>query len=111
MTEELEELIEDLKKDKTSFFALSDFNVLGEDIFIIKSIGDQLTLYTNIIGSCNCNCDTNKKDVHIQISSDTLWGIGQMIWNLTKQLEKKMKMIDDNFDMVVRKGLPEKEGE
>ena len=97
MDKELQQLMKEMKKGEKSPFALSDFCALGEDLFLIKTIGDQLMLYTDIISEC----DAGKKEIFIPMSSETLWGIGQMLKNLTGKIDETIAFLDHNFDLIM----------
>ncbi|MDH3975096.1 MAG: hypothetical protein OEV42_12520 [Deltaproteobacteria bacterium] len=104
MVKEFQQLLKTIEKGERSPFALSDFDVLGEDLFLIKTIGDQLMLYTDVINECGAG----RKDIYIHISLDTLWGMGQMLKRLTEQIDEKIDVLDHKFDLLMCDDEPEK---
>lgn len=101
MTKEFEERLETIEKEEELYMALGDYDILGEELALIKAMGDQLTLYSDII-SLN---DSYKKGMHIQVSIDALWGLGKVIIKLVEQMNDKINILDERYDFKIRKKI------
>jgi len=98
MIKDFEEQLELYKKGKEKYLALSDYHVLGEELAIIKAFADQLTLYCAIVPYD----PENKRTDHIEMPTDTLWGVGQAIIRLIEELQTKLIILDEQFNLEVR---------
>ena len=97
MIKDFEEQLELYKKGEEKYLALSDYHILGEELAIIKAFADQLTLYCTIAPYDS----KNKRTDHIQMPTDTLWGVGQAIIRLIDELQTKLLMLDEQFNLEV----------
>lgn len=92
------ERMEDFEKGADKLVGLSDYDVLGTDLAIISAICDQLTLYNTLL-----TYHPNPKEHHsIDIPIDTLWGLGQGILNIVEEIQEKIRMIDEKFDITLK---------
>jgi len=86
------------KKGEEKYLALSDYHILGEELAIIKAFADQLTLYCAIVPYDR----ENKRTDHIEMPTDTLWGVGQAIIRLIEELQTKLMILDKGFILRMR---------
>lgn len=99
MTKEFQERLEGFTKDEELFLALSDYDILGEELALIKAMGEQLKLYSDIIS----HNGSYKEGMHIQVSLNALWGLGTMITKVSEQMKGKINVLDERYDVKVRK--------
>ncbi|MDH3974568.1 MAG: hypothetical protein OEV42_09860 [Deltaproteobacteria bacterium] len=104
MIKEFEKRIEHYEKGKDKFLLLSDYEVLGEELAIIKALAEQLTLYSTIQ---TCKPNRNERE-NLLIPVDTLWGFGQGMIRLVEKLEGKIQILDERFFL---EGKGEKNGQ
>ena len=95
MAGEFEARLESVKKGGGVPIALSDYDVLGEELAIVRALADQLTLFAEV-------ARPGQKNEIIGVRVDTLWGIGQAIKNLSGQVEDKIRMLDKAFTLTAR---------
>lgn len=98
MIKDFEERVVAYENGEESFMALSDYDILGEEMALITALGDQLTLYSTIL-SDNA---AYKKGERVGIPIDTLWGLGQVIKKLIDEVQTKVDVIDKKFDLCVK---------
>ena len=102
MTKEFDEILEAFEKGGNKF-GLSDYCILGEDLTIIKALGEQLTIYTDIIS----HNDHYHKGMYIEISIDALSGLGKAIMRIAEQMDDKIDLLDERC--VFEPRIPDKE--
>ncbi len=95
MKEKFEARLKAVKRGEEATFSLSDYDVLGEELAIIRALADQLTLYADMTPP------GGKKEI-IRVKVDTLWGLGQAIKNLAEKLEGRIKALDATFALKAR---------
>ncbi|MDH3976305.1 MAG: hypothetical protein OEV42_18725 [Deltaproteobacteria bacterium] len=94
---EFKEILEEFEKGESAF-DLTDYFILGEDLSIIKALGEQLTLYSDITGQNG----PYHKGMNIEISIDALSGLGKAIIKIAELINKKIEIIDKRFPLKSR---------
>jgi len=98
MIKDFEKRIELFEKEKGAFILLSDYELLGEELAIIKALAEQMTLYSTI----QINKPDHPEKEYLQIPIDTLWGFGQGIIRLIEKLQAKTQILDERFSLKSR---------
>ena len=90
MSNEFNKILEDFDKGE-SYFGLSDYFILGEDLTIIKALGAQLSIYTDLV----FDNSPYHKGMKIEISVEALAGLGKAIMRIAEQMDDKIDLLDD----------------
>lgn len=89
MSNEFNKILEAFDK-RESFFALSDYFILGEELTIIKALGAQLSIYNDLLLHNN----HSQKDMKIEIPIHVLSGLGKAIMRIAAQMDDKINLLE-----------------
>ena len=94
---EFKKILDEFEKGAVAI-DLTDYFILGEDLSIIKALGEQLTLYSDITDQNG----SYHKGMNIEISIDALSGLGKAIIKIAELINKKIEIIDKRFPLKSR---------